>query len=141
MIIVDTNVISELMRPQPDAAVSAWVDTHPAGELCTTAVTVAEVRYGLERLPAGRRQQELRRTADGIFAAFRERILPFDVSAAADYALIAADRDRSGQPINGFDAQIAAVCRVHGAPLATRNTKDFRDLGVALIDPWQFSAA
>lgn len=137
MIVLDTNVVSELMRPSPSAAVRDWVTRQPQSELCTTAVTVAEIRYGLERLVSGHRRDRLVEVAAEIFAAFRESILPFDADAADLYARIVSHRDRTGMPIEGFDAQIAAICRTRGAALATRNVKDFEETGLAIIDPWQ----
>ena len=137
MIVVDTNVVSELMRPSPAGVVRGWVASHQAGGLCTTAITVAEIRYGLERLADGQRKKSLLAAADEVFTAFSEFILPFDAPAAACYAPIVAHRDRIGLPVDGFDAQIAAICQAHGLVLATRNVKDFRDTGIGLIDPWQ----
>lgn len=139
MIVVDTNVVSELMRPSPSPQVREWVNGQTPDELCTTAVTVAEIRYGLERLPGGRRKDSLLTTATEVFAAFSEFIQPFDADAAIWYATIVAHRDRLGFPMDGFDAQIAAICRTHGAALATRNAKDFRETGIDVIDPWQES--
>jgi toxin FitB len=109
------------------------------GAVAPTAVTVAEIRYGLERLPGGRRKDSLLTTATEVFAAFSEFIQPFGADAAIWYATIVAHRDRLGLPIDGFDAQIAAICRTRGAALATRNAKDFRETGVDVIDPWQQS--
>lgn len=137
MIIVDTNVASELMRPAPAQAVRDWVSSQAAGDLCTTAITVAEIRYGLARLTGGRRKDRLQAAADEVFTAFSEYILPFDASAAVHYALIVSHRDDIGMPIQGFDAQIAAICRARKATLATRNVKDFRETGVDLTDPWR----
>jgi len=139
VIVVDTNVVSELMRPSPSQQVRAWVSAQAPGELCTTAITIAEIRYGLERLADGRRKQSLLAAATELFAAFSEYIQPFDADAAIWYATITARRDRLGLPIDGFDAQIAAICRTRGAALATRNAKDFRDTGIDVIDPWQQS--
>jgi len=136
VIVVDTNVTSELMRPSPAAPVIAWVRGQGPGDLYTTAITVAEVLYGVERLPTGRRRASLKAAAEEVFAAFADHVLAFDVAAAAEYAALVGDRERDGAPINGFDAQIAAICRAHGAALATRNGKDFRDTGIDLIDPW-----
>jgi toxin FitB len=136
MIILDTNVVSELMRPAPAPVVRDWLLARDPRELYTTAVTTAEIRYGLERLPGGRRQDLLRAVATEIFAAFDEQILPFDRLAAAEYALIVVGRDRLGEPVEAFDAQIAAICRTQGAALATRNLKDFRMTGIDLISPW-----
>ena len=137
MIIVDTNVVSELMRPAPSRAVRDWVSSQAAGELCTTAITVAEIRYGLARLAGGRRKDRLQAAADEVFTAFSEYILPFDANAAAHYAVILSHSDDIGMPMEGFDAQIAAICRARGATLATRNVKDFRETGVDITDPWQ----
>jgi toxin FitB len=107
VIVVDTNVVSELMRPSPSPGVRDWVNVQAPGELCTTAVTVAEIRYGLERLPDGRRKDILLATATEVFTAFSEFIQPFDADAAVWYATIVARRDRLGLPIDGFDAQTA----------------------------------
>jgi toxin FitB len=137
VIIVDTNVISELMRPAPEPAVLDWLHRRTSGDLYTTAITAAEVRYGIARLPAGRRKDELLRTADEVFGAFPDQVLPFDLAAAHEYADIVADRERAGTPIDGFDGQIAAICRVNGAQLATRNTRDFDSVGILLTDPWR----
>ncbi|WP_308466149.1 type II toxin-antitoxin system VapC family toxin [Rathayibacter soli] len=137
MIVVDTNVISELMRPSPARVVADWVRAQSQRELYTTAVTLAEVRYGIERLDAGRRKEQFAITADEVFAAFGQYILPFDSAAALHYATIVSARDRAGAPIDGFDAQIAAICRNHNAILATRNVKDFQGTGIEITDPWQ----
>lgn len=139
MIVLDTNVVSELMRPSPTPLVREWVSAQAPGELCTTAVTVAEIRYGLERLADGRRKQNLLAAATDLFAAFSDYVHPFDADAAIWYATIVAHRDRVGLPIDGFDAQIAAICRTRGTALATRNARDFQQTGIDLIDPWQQS--
>jgi toxin FitB len=139
VIVVDTNVVSELMRPSPDPQVREWVSAQAPGELCTTAITVAEIRYGLERLADGRRKQSLLAAATELFAAFSDYIQPFDGDAAIWYATIVAHRDRLGMPIDGFDAQIAAICRTRSAALATRNARDFQQTGIDVIDPWQQS--
>ncbi|HET8684506.1 MAG TPA: type II toxin-antitoxin system VapC family toxin [Micromonosporaceae bacterium] len=137
MIILDTNVVSELMRPTPGPAVLAWLRAHTGSEVYTTAVTVAEIRYGIARLPDGRRKDILRQAANEIFAAFPDQVLSFDLAAASCYADLVAYRQRLGSPIDGFDAQIAAICRTHAAILATRNIKDFADTGVTIVDPWE----
>lgn len=136
MIIVDTNVASELMKPAPAPAVQDWVRARGGRELYTTSITLAEIRYGIERLPDGRRKELLRSTADDVFIAFEDQILPFDAAAATEYASIVTHRDRAGLPIDGFDAQIASICRFRGAALATRNVRDFQGTGIDLIDPW-----
>ena len=140
MIVVDTNVTSELMKPSPSPTVTAWVRARSAAELYTTSITLAELRYGIERLPGGHRKDLLRAAADDAFSAFADHVLAFDATAAVDYAGIVSSRDRAGVPIDGFDAQIAAICRAHGATLATRNVKDFHDTGIDLTNPWDASA-
>lgn len=136
MIVVDTNVTSELMRPSPSPTITGWVRARSGSELFTTSITLAEIHYGIERLPDGRRKDLLRTAAEEVFSAFADHVLAFDATAAADYAGIVSSRDRAGEPIDGFDAQIAAICRVHGATLATRNVKDFHGTGIDVIDPW-----
>jgi toxin FitB len=137
MIVLDTNVVFELMRATPAPAVLAWLRQTSSTGLHTTAVTVAEIRYGIARLPQGRRRETLLQAANEIFAAFPRQVLPFDLAAATAYADVVAGRERDGNPISGFDAQIAAICRSQAATLATRNTKDFTDTGTTIIDPWQ----
>lgn len=137
MIVVDTNVVSELMRPSPEPIVVDWVLSHRVGELCTTSITLAEIRSGIERLPAGRRRDALRSSAEQAFAAFDKQVLPFDAASAAEYATVVTLRERAGAPIDGFDAQIAAICRARGSGLATRNVKDFRDTRIDVVDPWR----
>ena len=136
MIVVDTNVVSELMKADPSAAVQSWLRGRGLRELRITAITVAEVLYGMERLPKGRRKTALRQAARDVFNRFPEEILPFDAAAATVYAEIVDRRERKGAPISGYDAQIAAICRTHEARLATRNVKDYADIGLDLIDPW-----
>lgn len=137
MIVLDTNVVSELMRPSPSSTVVDWVRDHRQRELYTTSITVAEIRYGIERLPAGRRREMLRTTAEEVFATFDEHVLSFDRLAAVEYSAIAGARDHAGLPIDGFDAQIAAICRTHRATLATRNVKNFQETGIDILNPWQ----
>ncbi|WJK40946.1 type II toxin-antitoxin system VapC family toxin [Solwaraspora sp. WMMA2056] len=141
MIVLDTNVVSELMRAEPAPAVLRWLRRDPAGGLYTTTVTVAEIRYGIARLPEGRRRESLHQAANEIFAAFPRQVLPFDLAAANAYADIVSGRERLGNPIDGFDAQIAAICRSQAATLATRNAKDFLDTGITVVDPWQETAS
>ena len=137
MIIIDTNVVSELMKPSPSAAVIEWVRARSGRELFTTSITLAEILYGIARLPDGRRKELLRSTASDVFAAFEDQVLPFDSSAATHYPEVVGGRAQIGLPIDGFDGQIASICRAHGAALATRNLTDFRHTDVTLIDPWQ----
>lgn len=142
MIILDTNVISELTRPVPDSGVIAWLDSQPAEETAITAITAAELRYGVRRLPDGRRKTELSDAVNALIATdFRDRVEPFDVYAADQYADVVATQERAGQPISISDAQIAAICRVMNAALATRNTSDFIGTGVNLINPWKATEA
>lgn len=137
MIVLDTDVVSELMRPAPAASVVTWLRGQPGHELFTTAITVAEIRFGIARLPDGGRHAGLDQAAGEVFAAFPDQVLAFDLAAADAYADIVAHRERLGAPIDGFDAQIAAICRTHAASLATRNTKDFADTGIRVVDPWR----
>jgi len=136
MIILDTNVLSELMRPEPDARVREWITGRRADELGTTAITIAEIRHGIERLPDGRRKEALLSAATDLFASFGDLIRPFDAEAAAWFGPVMVRRAGLGLPIDGFDAQIAAICRARGTALATRNVKDFVETGIDLIDPW-----
>lgn len=136
MIVLDTNVVSELMRAQPAPQVAAWVRGRDRRELRMTSITLAEIRFGIARLPDGRRKQVLLDSADDVFRAFSAQILPVDEAAAEHCAIIASTRERAGKPIGGFDALIAAVCRSRGATLATRNLADFDGSGVEVMDPW-----
>jgi predicted nucleic acid-binding protein len=136
MIVLDTNVISELMKPAPSTVVRAWVSSQSSTSLFTTAVNVAEILYGIERLPQGRRKRQLRELVGDVFSAFDDKVLAFDHEAARAYASLVDRRSRLGRPVEGFDAQIAAICAVHGATLATRNLKDFVDTGISAVDPW-----
>lgn len=136
MIVVDTNVVAELMRPEPDGAVLGWAMAQAPGDLYTTAVALAEILYGVERLPAGSRRERLRAAAAEVFTTFAEQVLPFDASAAAQYAVVVETRDRLGLPIGGFDAQIAAICRAAGMAIGTRNVKDFEHTGIRIVNPW-----
>ena len=137
MIILDTNVLSEALRPNPAPAVISWLGGHSRASLFITAITEAEILFGLAILEPGRRQIELQAAVGAMFAAdFAGRILPFDSDAASAFAEISAERRRAGRPISQFDAQIAAIARSRGATVATRNIKDFESCGIDLIDPW-----
>jgi predicted nucleic acid-binding protein len=136
MIILDTNVVSELMRSEPSPQVADWVRRRDRRELRMTSITLAEIRFGIARLPAGRRKQVLLDAADDTFRDFDEQILPVDAAAAEQYAIIASSRERAGRPIAGFDALIAAVCRSRDAALATRNVHDFDGTGIEIVNPW-----
>ena len=140
MLLLDTNVVSELMRATPEAKVLAWVDEQRASSLFLSAISQAEVLYGIALLPEGRRKQGIAEAADLAFTRyFFGRILPFDSAAAGAYAAIALERRAIGRPIAQIDAQIAAIARSRGATLATRNTGDFEDCGIDVIDPWTTS--
>lgn len=137
MIVLDTNVISELMRAEPNARVLAWLVRQPMAGLFTTTLTQAEIFYGLQLLPEGRRREDLIAAARPIFEIeMAGRILPFDSEAALAYSKIAAHRRQIGQPINQIDGQIAAITGSRGARLATRNVRDFVECGITVIDPW-----
>jgi predicted nucleic acid-binding protein len=138
MIVIDTNVISELMRPEPDPPVLEW-SRHVAATLpVTTTVSEAELRFGVLRLPSGRRRDALQAVLEQLLGGLLAgRILPFDRQAATEYASFAAARQAVGRPVPTNDAMIAAIARAHGATaIATRNLRDFEGSGVALVDPW-----
>ncbi len=138
MIILDTNVLSELMKPTPAAEVVDWMAAQPAASLYATSITQAEILHGLLLLPAGRRRRALEAAATSMFTEdFAGRILGFGPDEAPPYARIASDRRRGGRPISHFDAQIAAIARSTRAAVATRNLADFEGCGVALVDPWK----
>ena len=137
MIIIDTNVVSELMRASPDPAVLAWFAGHAADTLFLTAVSEAELRTGAAILPAGQRRDRLVGTIDAMIDQdFAGRTLPFDSPAARCYAEIAAARRAAGKPIMDADCQIAAIARACNAAIATRNVKDFEGCGIDVINPW-----
>lgn len=137
MIVLDSNVVSELMRPAISPAVVAWMSGQAAVELFTTTITVAEILYGVEIAPKGKRRDQLLKQAEATFSQdFAGHILSFDESAARMYASIASVRRSRGRPISVADAQIAAIARAQGATLATRNGVDFEGCGIALVNPW-----
>ena len=138
MIVLDTNVLSELMRPAPSERVVRWVAAQPATRLYTTSVTQAEILHGIMLLPSGRRRIALEAAAEAMFSEdFGGRVVPFGSEAAHPYARIAAERRRAGRPISHFDAQIAAIARSAGAGIATRNVADYDACGVQVINPWE----
>ena len=137
MIVLDTNVISELMKPAPAAEVARWVAGRPATMLYTTCVSQAEVLHGIALLPAGKRRAALEVAAEAMFDEdFGGRVLPFGGEAARAYAQIAAHRHRSRRPISQFDAQVAAIARSARFAVATRDVRDFEDCGISLLNPW-----
>lgn len=137
MIVFDTNVVSELFKPEPNTNVIAWAVS--AQQVALTTITVAELMFGVERLPPGKRRSRLARELTSLFAAHRDTgaILPFDEAAAAEFALAKRAREARGLHGHHADMQIAAICRVHRAQLATRNTNDFSETEVSLINPFQ----
>jgi len=137
MILLDTNVISELMRANPAQEVLDWFGRQDATGLFISAVTEAELRTGVAIMPEGQRRDRLQAALDGMIAEdFADRVLPFDSPAARTYADIAAMRRSAGRPINEADCQIAAIAKAAGAPVATRNVKDFNGCGLDVINPW-----
>ena len=137
MVILDTNVVSELMMSSPNPGVLEWLETRQPAELFISAISEAELRFGAEVLPSGRRRESLLADIDRMLTTnFPGRVLPFDQDAARAYASIAADRRRIGRPIGYADCQIAAIAVSVGAPVATRDVDGFRDCGIEVIDPW-----
>lgn len=137
MYILDTNVASELMRFTPEPTVAAWVAERNAKDMFLTAISEAELLYGVAIVPAGRRRNELEAAMSRwLDVGFGERILPFDSAAARHYAEIASRRRREGRPIEAADCQIAAISRSRGAVLVTRHIRDFEATGVDVVDPW-----
>jgi predicted nucleic acid-binding protein len=140
MIILDTNVRSELMRPEPSRGVVAWVARQPAAELFATSITEAEIFFGIDLLTKGKRREGLPAAAEAMFAEdLAGRILGFESDVARVFSNIAAHRRALGRPISHADAQIAAIAQVRGAKLATRNVADFEDCGLDVLDPWNGS--
>lgn len=137
MFVLDTNVVSELMRPAPEPAVASWVAGLATATLFLTAITEAELRFGLAVMPPGRRRDGLAAGLEWMLRpGFANRILPFDSAAARAYAEIAAARRAAGRPVSYPDGQIAAIAHSRGMALATRNIRDFEDIGITLINPW-----
>jgi predicted nucleic acid-binding protein len=137
MILLDTNVVSELMRPESSPVVLRWFSKQPAQELYSSTVTLAEIFYGIELLAAGKRRNDLLAGAERMFnKVLAGRVFAFEDEAAHAFARIASTRRKGGRPIAEMDAQIAAITDVHGATLATRNTADFEGCGILLVNPW-----
>ncbi len=137
MFVLDTNVVSELMRERPNPEVLGWMDNQLTGNLFVTSVTEAEIRTGIAILPEGERQRGLAAAAERLFGVFfAERILPFDSDSAQAYAMLAAERRAAGRPISQSDCQIAAIAYSRGASVATRDVDDFEGSGVEVINPW-----
>ena len=136
MIIIDTNVVSETMKPAPDEHVLTWLAGH-VSEVTITSITVGELCAGMEVLPDGHRKGELQRLLDGVFSAYRDIIVGYDAQAGESYGTVVAKRRAAGRPVTTEDAMIAAICLSRGLWLATRNTKDFSGLGLTVINPWE----
>ncbi|MCW1805704.1 type II toxin-antitoxin system VapC family toxin [Brachybacterium squillarum] len=141
MIVLDTNVISEIFRPSPEPRVVEWL-VSLTGDVAITSITLAQLLAGVRRLPNGQRKDELAQRIDEAVAPYRgsRSVLAFDDDAAERYAEVLASREAAGAPVSTADAQIAAICLAHGATCATRNAKDFQHTGVELVDPWKVDA-
>ena len=139
MIVLDTNIVSEAMKPEPDAAVHDWLDEQAAETLWLSSVTVAELLFGIGALPDGQRKQKLATTLDGVLAIFDGRILPFDTNAARHYADIAVAARKVGKGFPTPDGYIAAIATAHGFAVATRDASAFDAAGVPVINPWKTS--
>jgi toxin FitB len=137
MIVLDTNVISELMRPKPAPIIEEWFAARSLLELATTTINLAEIRHGLARLPFGRRRRDLESRFNSLVVrGFENRVFDFDLPAAEIYGDLAAGRERAGRRSPGFDGLIAAIARSRGLPVATRNANDFVECGIEVINPW-----
>jgi predicted nucleic acid-binding protein len=138
MILIDTNVLSELMRPEPNQRVVQWLDAQPEWDIWISAITVAEIRLGISLLPNGKRKRSLEDLSEEMFQEdFTDRCLPFDYEVSFEYTKIVVERNQQGLPISIEDAQIAAIAKTGELTLATRNTKDFSHItGLNVINPW-----
>jgi predicted nucleic acid-binding protein len=141
MFVLDTNVISETFRKKPSPRVTAWIDVHDPADYWVTAISRAELLLGMLILPEGARKRLLGEFIGGFFAtAMKNEVLPFGEHEADAFANLVAARRGQGRPIGEFDAQIAAIARVRGFVVVTRNTNDFVDCGVAIVNPWEDGA-
>jgi hypothetical protein len=137
MIILDTDVLSEAMRESPSPQFTEWFDAQPRMTVWTTAVSLLEIRFGIERLPIGRRRNALTMALEGtVVLDIEGRVLPFDADAAAETAILVAERQRAGRSGDVRDSMIAGIAIAHRATLATRNTRHFADLPIPVVDPW-----
>jgi predicted nucleic acid-binding protein len=138
LILLDTNVLSALMRRVPERPVVDWLDRQPADSIWITSITLFEVRLGLALLPAGRRRKALQDTFARLLEDdLQNRVLDFDAAAASEAAALAAARQRAGRPVDLRDTQIAGIALTRRATVATRNVRHFGDLDVPVVDPWQ----
>ena len=137
MFLLDTNVVSELMKDRPEPTVLAWLDLQLTERLFVTSITEAEVRSGIAMLPEGQRKSSLAGSAERVFSKFfGDRVLPFDSDSAQEYAKIWVSRRSAGRPISQSDCQIAAIARHRGARVVTRNVSDFQGPGIDVVNPW-----
>lgn len=137
MVVIDTNIVSELMRAEPSEEVLAWMNDRPPRELFVTAITEAEIRTGIASLPEGKRRRSLAQACERAFESlFAGRVLPFDRDAARANAEIVAARRAIGRPVAQADGQIAAIARSRDMAVATRNIRDFQFMGIEVFDPW-----
>jgi toxin FitB len=136
MIILDTNVVSEVMRQRPEECILRWWHEQEPNDMYTTAITEAEIFAGIACAPEGARKRELGIAAEAIFATLEDRVLPFDRPAARAYGIYLAARRKAGRGVDGLDAQIAAIALAHDARICTRNVSDFESCGLRLVNPW-----
>jgi predicted nucleic acid-binding protein len=136
MIVLDTNVVSEAMKPEPDPAVRDWLDEQAAETLYLSSVTIAELMFGIGALPEGRRKNKLAVALDGVLELFADRILPFDIDAARRYADLAVKARGAGRGFPTPDGYIAAIAAAHDFAVASRDTSAFTAAGLTVIDPW-----
>ena len=139
MIILDTNLVSEPLKPKPDAAVLAWLDRQAPETLYLTTITLAELQAGIEVLPVGKRRKALQETMKEVVAQFEGRILSFDQDSAHAFGRVVAGTQAAGNPLHFGDCAIAAIAIRRGFVLATRNVRDYKGAGIELIDPWNAS--
>ena len=137
MILLDTNVVSEAMKPVPDDAVRGWLDEQAAETLYLSSVTIAELMFGIGALPKGKRKDKLASALDGVMELFADRVLPFDIDAARHYADLAVKARAAGKGFPTPDGYIAAIAASKGFVVATRDTSAFDAAGVEVIDPWK----
>lgn len=140
-VILDTNVVSEAMSPNPNSNVVDWLISTPVDRLHLTTITVGELLFGVALLPEGHRKRAYCETIARTMEYYQNRTFAFDASAAIAYADVRAKRQRAGRPVSTQDAQIAAIARANGCAVATRNVKDFEDAGIPLINPWETPAS
>jgi predicted nucleic acid-binding protein len=140
MIILDSNVLSELMRPRPDARVIAWLDRQPQNSIWTTSVTILEIRLGLQIMPAGKRRDVYTQGFEGLMDGIDHRVAPFDTEAAEQASALMALRKIQGRPREMRDSMIAGIVLARHATLATRNVAHFSDVAATVVDPWGLSS-